>query len=96
MSHATCDTVDPVSKSDQKIILGGETGKYTWEKFRFFIIIWYIVSVWTSGFWVLSYDCLSVEGMLHAFSLFYNHIAALSLCEQYILCPIRHASADSC
>ena len=53
----------------------------------------YIVRVWTARLLVLRlWLCLSREGMRHAFSYGYSHIAALSACEQYILCPFRHTS----
>jgi len=56
-------------------------------------IYWYIMRVWIARFLVLCLGlCLSREGMRRAFSYGYNHIAALSPWEQYIICPFRHAS----
>ena len=49
--------------------------------------------VWTSRLLVLSLRlCLSREGMRHAFSWRYSHIAALSPWERHSLCPFRHTS----
>jgi hypothetical protein len=62
----------------------------TVKEFLLCAVHWYVVKVWASRLLVLSsWRHLSREGMRHDFSYGYNHIAALSPWEQYILYPFR-------